>query len=134
MSDAITTLTDEEMVDWANANLDRVRELEAEIERLTADAKFWRDECIEHSRANGRLTEDLKRFASEIERLTADNKLLREKLMEGENLAQEFQYFGMRNEIEEKHPALKNRTDSFIKSAYPLLKKRAATEQENNNG
>lgn len=54
---------------------------------------------------------------------------LRKKLMEGENLAQEFLYFGMRNEIEEKHPALKNRIDSFIRSAYPLLTKRAATEQ-----
>ena len=36
MSDVITTMTDEEMVDWANANLDRVRELEAEVERLQA--------------------------------------------------------------------------------------------------
>lgn len=30
--EVITTLTDEEMVDWANASLERTRELEAKIE------------------------------------------------------------------------------------------------------
>ena len=34
MIEVITTMTDEEIIDWANANLERVRELEAKIERL----------------------------------------------------------------------------------------------------
>jgi hypothetical protein len=32
--EVIATFTDEEMVEWANANLERVRELDAEVERL----------------------------------------------------------------------------------------------------
>lgn len=39
------TLTDQEMVDWANANLDRVAELEAEIERLEAFVEHLLGEC-----------------------------------------------------------------------------------------
>ena len=43
MTEVLTELTEQEMVDWANANLEKVRELEAEIERLKADY----DECYQ---------------------------------------------------------------------------------------
>ena len=53
-------LSAEEMVDWANANMERVEELENTVGRLTAE------------RDQARNARDI--YVSEIERLTAESK------------------------------------------------------------
>jgi len=46
-----------------------VDELVTEIERLTADVKFWRRNCEEHVKVRAQQTEDLESQAAEIKRL-----------------------------------------------------------------
>ena len=58
MIEVITTMTDEEMVDWANANLERVRELEAEF--ALAEKFGWRPDA---------MGLEIKRLQAEVERL-----------------------------------------------------------------
>jgi uncharacterized small protein (DUF1192 family) len=47
----IANLTDEEMVDWANASIERNAELEREVERLTAEIKRLTDVYLKLAKA-----------------------------------------------------------------------------------
>ena len=78
----VTTLSDEEMVAWANANIDRVRELEKGAEAREASLlqtiKGWQKAYAELEAENERqatlireLNEHYGGQADEIERLTA---------------------------------------------------------------
>ena len=73
-------LTAQEMVDWANANMERVEELEAKIERLTSDVSK------ETKRADGNL-DALYAAIVEESRLEADNERLTAKLSYAETWA-----------------------------------------------
>ena len=69
--DEIVTLSDEEMVEWANANIDRVAELEAKVERLQAHKKSTHkliaNVCAENERLRELLNEGVRRVTLLLE-------------------------------------------------------------------
>jgi hypothetical protein len=74
--DEVITLSDEEMVSWANASLERTAELEAEkevaliktidyidrVRELEADVAFWRKNCEELALDNATLNDEIARM------------------------------------------------------------------------
>ena len=55
-------LTSQEMVDWANANMERVDELEAEIERLSALVALQRKDMKQAMDDNQRLEDAMRQI------------------------------------------------------------------------
>ena len=83
MSDDNITLSDEEMVAWANASIDRVRELKAENERLKAElAVANRDVAMWVDAANDlqARVEALANFNPDWDMLEATQESLREHM------------------------------------------------------
>ena len=76
----MTELTAQEMVDWANANMERVEELEAKIERLHASCAELRDAYSEKCADNELLRAQLESAVDQYRDKVADNELLRAAL------------------------------------------------------